>query len=473
MTDPPPSPRSPPPEGASPARSRWLPVAVTAIAAIVAIVGERTPLPGLDSLDLWESSEKSVFGLGVRPFVAAMIAVEVLAALVPAWSHLRHGGPEGRRTLSRWATVLGVGLALLLAYRGGEETAARTYTLRDSSLLFAAVLLAGALGAAWLAQRVSRRGLASGFAVFLFAPPLLWQAWASLQDILSGNDSLYAPMRRLHAILNLAGAAVVAAVTWYALERGQLRADRAEGAATYREAPAGGAARSPRVPVPASGIWPLPLAQVLVSLGYRFLPASWPLLALEAVRDALWFALVVPLAFLLAWLWNLPARVGALAPRASKAGPRAAPPIAEATAELRRAIKRTLIFLLGLCAIVTIHRQVSYPVLDVLTVAGGTALVLDAIAEARARRAHPDLVAVWPEHRPYAIAAAREALAAAGIPVCARGERLRRLLQLAGPFVPIELMVPQVHAEAAAKILARLLAAKPPTRRRKYEESIW
>jgi hypothetical protein len=67
---------------------------------------------------------------------------------------------------------------------------------------------------------------------------------------------------------------------------------------------------------------------------------------------------------------------------------------------------------------------------------------------------------VWPEHRPYAIAAAREALAAAEIAVYARGERFRTLLQFGGPFVPIDLMVPRADAKRAAEILKDVLGAE-------------
>ena len=68
---------------------------------------------------------------------------------------------------------------------------------------------------------------------------------------------------------------------------------------------------------------------------------------------------------------------------------------------------------------------------------------------------------MWPEHRPYAVAAARAALAAEGIPVHARGEELRRLLQFFGPYVPIELMVPRADVERATTILTEVLLARP------------
>src|SRR5262249_19252352 len=63
------------------------------------------------------------------------------------------------------------------------------------------------------------------------------------------------------------------------------------------------------------------------------------------------------------------------------------------------------------------------------------------------------------EHRLEAIDAAREALGEAGILVHARGERLRRLLPVCGPLLPIDLIVPREHAAQATKILERVLLA--------------
>jgi hypothetical protein len=95
--------------------------------------------------------------------------------------------------------------------------------------------------------------------------------------------------------------------------------------------------------------------------------------------------------------------------------------------------------------------------ISLVGVGTATALVLDLVAELRARRALPDLVPVWPEHRPYAVAAAREALAAAGIPVHVRAENVRRMLQFGGPFAPMDLLVRRADAERAAEILGAVL----------------
>jgi hypothetical protein len=167
--------------------------------------------------------------------------------------------------------------------------------------------------------------------------------------------------------------------------------------------------------------------------------------------------IIVVLGVAFAWVGNRPARIAALGE-----GRRSFVDLeSEARTELGPAIARTLFFLLLLFALDQASRwpglRLGGLVFDVFNVSLTTALTLDIVAEWRARVAMPDLIAVWPEHRPYALAVAREALTKAGIPVHARGERVRRLLQCIGPCMPIELMVRRADAEQAAEILAQVL----------------
>ncbi len=87
-----------------------------------------------------------------------------------------------------------------------------------------------------------------------------------------------------------------------------------------------------------------------------------------------------------------------------------------------------------------------------------TAAIMDFAGEWRARRAHGALAAAWPEHRVYAIDPTLQMLAAAKIPSHARGAHMRALLQFFGPWVPVEILVPEAQAaEARALIESRLL----------------
>lgn len=95
-------------------------------------------------------------------------------------------------------------------------------------------------------------------------------------------------------------------------------------------------------------------------------------------------------------------------------------------------------------------------VLDSTAVAILSAVFLDLRAEWRFRREVGRVVVVWEEHRLYALAALEARLAEAGVAVLARGRHHRALLYVFGPFVPIELLVPEAQAEAAVAALAPL-----------------
>jgi hypothetical protein len=87
----------------------------------------------------------------------------------------------------------------------------------------------------------------------------------------------------------------------------------------------------------------------------------------------------------------------------------------------------------------------------------GPAIAFDLFDEWRARRRHPDLVSVWPEHRPYAAHAARTILEQANIVVLLRGLHHRTCLQFFGPYVPVDIMVPAAYAEQALSLLNGVL----------------
>jgi hypothetical protein len=88
------------------------------------------------------------------------------------------------------------------------------------------------------------------------------------------------------------------------------------------------------------------------------------------------------------------------------------------------------------------------------------AIIVDAVAEWRARCRRDDLVSVWPLHQVQLADDVARALRAERIPVHLRGLRYRSLLHFFGPEVPIAVMVPMVDAERAHKLLAERLAPR-------------
>jgi hypothetical protein len=432
-------------------------VAVTAIVPVTVLIAQDIVLPGLDREELprdGPAANVGIFTLGITPFVSAMLVVELLALLRPAWSTLRHGGPAGRRKLTRAAAFGGILLALFQAFGIARLLESVGFGVGQKTQVVA-TLVAGSVCQVFLAELVSAYGLASGLGILLVVLPIVSVFRQTRRGLVGA--------RPVDIAVTAAAAVLTVIITTCALYARPLRAPPAPGEATYREPAPPRTDLALALPVPASGIGPIAGAFALLTLPVTLGLQSRALTHVlddDTIFVALALALVTAGGALGAWLFNQPARVAAVAERARAHGGSRSDLLSEARAALRRASVQTLVLLVALLALGTIAHRASRLPFEASYVAYATAVALDLVAEWRARRALPNLVAVWPEHRPYAVAAAREALVVANIPVHARGEHLRRLLQFLGPFVPIDLMVPRADAARASDILATVLGAE-------------
>lgn len=448
-------------------------LAVTLLAPLAIALAPTITLPGVDAQGLAQhgglTSNAGLFALGIMPFVSASILVELAALLRPKWRALRHGGPAGRAKLGRATLLVTLVLCLFQGYGISRLLQALPSDVLLASFSEPLVLLsltAGTFVLGLVAHLAGVYGLAGGFAVLAAALPLSTQIERFARSAGEPGRSAL-----VETVVQAAVAAGAALITWYALRApaAGTRVDAAE--PTYREAPARDDAPAIAIGVPASGTVPLAWAGgllafpvTLAALTPRF---EWIAAGLsgETIARAASLILIAVFASALTHAFNAPARIAALGGRAREVPDGRLE--AEARTAVRPAIARTLVFLVALFALGEIGRAARRfgvdvgPALslDVVGIAVATALALDVVAEWRARRIAPDLVPIWPEHRPYAIAAAREALGEAGITLHARGERMRRMLQLFGPYVPIDLMVPRADAERAKEILERVLLA--------------
>ena len=421
-------------------------------------------LPGVDASEVPAAASRAgagAFALGITPFISAACLVELVALLVPRWSALRHGGPAGRASLARATAIVGVVLALLQACGIAmliKSPAIEAYVGAISPWHVVLTLTAGSACLVLLAARAGERALAGGIALLAVGGPLV-------MAVRERASRAVAPTATELGVLAIEVIGVVAATAL--VLRPPPAASIAEREPTYRTTEAEAATRA-EIPAPASGIAPLILTASLLALPALFAAQRSPLgqlLANHLTSDSVFVpaasTLLVILTVGLGWLWNRPERVAALRARGGEAACAHDELALEARADLGPALARTLLFVGTLFFLGRLAQRIGGAPLEPASIALGAALALDIVAELRARRATPDLVAVWPEHRPYAIATAREALAAEGITVHARGEGLRRLLQFFGPYVPIELMVPRADADRATKILADVLLARP------------
>jgi preprotein translocase subunit SecY len=449
-----------PPQIGLPAR-----LAITLLVPCSLALLQAIGLPGVDTSELPSSSTVargsiSAFGLGITPFIVAAVIVELAAALVPRWSALRLGGHAGRASLARSTALLGVVLAGFQAWSIAALLSSPPLQSLVGSIEpwhVVLTLVAGSSCLALLAALAGERALAGGVALLAAGAPI----------VIAGVDlarRARAPTLAGLVVLAFEAAGVIAA-TLLVLRPPRVAAI-AEREATYRTVERPRAARA-EIPAPASGLAPLVLtATLLVSPSWlsMFIPSLGGLAA-QLTRDVVFVpvAAVLLALFTVSFgaLFNRPERVAALRARGGTAARGYDALLAEARDELAPALVRSILFVGTLFFLGHLARRLGGELLEPGSIALAAALGHDIVTEIRARRATPELVVVWPEHRPYALLAAREALAEAGITVHARGEGLRRLLQLFGPYVPIELMVPPGDAARATEILTELLLARP------------
>jgi preprotein translocase subunit SecY len=93
---------------------RWVRLAFTFIPFFIYLLAERIPLPTVEHLMYARVPEAySIVAVGIMPWIIAFVIVEIMAAVVPGWRHLRHEGMNGRAKLRRTTNTLGLVIAAL------------------------------------------------------------------------------------------------------------------------------------------------------------------------------------------------------------------------------------------------------------------------------------------------------------------------------------------------------------------------
>jgi hypothetical protein len=219
-----------------------------------------------------------------------------------------------------------------------------------------------------------------------------------------------------------------------------------------------------------SGLVPVIASYALLTSAVLLMPAasdaaSWSGRPVE--RLAALGSLSLLLGVALGYLFNTPERVAACERRAGLAAPPTAsaaprtPPEEARVARARRSLWAAMAPTLAYLAVLLLSGELASRLIGaevrMFGAALATAFVLDAAREIRARRAHPDLVPVWPEHRPYALSVIQDALSRRSIPWHARSFAQCALLRFTGPYVPVEVLVPAKDAARARSALQQAL----------------
>lgn len=382
-------------------RRRWPfgALAVTAACSALVLLLSRVGIPDVEA---W--GERGPFhagAIGLSAFFVAFLVVEFFAAVVPALRPLR-GSVDGRRRLIFASMTLAAALALVQAFLLMKWV--ETLFVRADPVVFVGVLFGGAVATAVAALVIDRYGVGHGFSVLALLTTLGSVAHDVRLALLAVRDQSATPAGFLFFALCL-GSVVVVVLFGGGVD------DRHPG----------------RAPRPASGLLPMWIVVVVQQLA---------VLAHSSAPDIPRLPAGVDVAFDLA----LAAAAGFVFSRVfGGVGHDAKPGVG---------------FAVLLVAVTHLLRRAGLP-LDVVNVAVSVAILKDIVGELRARSDGP-LVLVASLPRPALAGPALADLADKGIIGFVRGLHHRTLLQIFGPFVPVDVYVPAERAAAARAVLEKI-----------------
>ena len=419
-------------------RFPWRRLAVTLLAPVAMYWLPQIELPGVNDVELYHTILRaepghwldhqvlSVVALQVSPVISAFVCIELLALAIPRLRWRRHD-PRGRRGLGQAVAYVAVGFALLQGYfaaayleRLGDDVVIQPgWQFRIVMMLS---LAAGTMLLTVIAGLIREHGLGNGYGALVTSQALF--TWCG------AIDGYPAPLPDAFSL------GLVAAMT----------------ACVLRWRVAGGD-REPALRVPSSGL------EVLSSLGgigvavtsLASMGLVWALSGAVAwcveLQHNRWVTLGCVCVSSLVWSWLL-ARPAVVARVALQAG--MDPPARGTWA------RATLVTTAAMLAVVGLG-VLTQPVVSSWLFAGAipmmiaTAVMLDIIADARARRAA--LAPAWIVHQIQYLGVIERVLGDAGIPHHVHAGNLRTLLAFFGPWAPAIVLVPEAHAAEARALL--------------------
>ena len=455
-----------------------------AIPLALYFAGKHLLLPGIpeDLVDRVNGSPVAfgVFALGVAPILTAYWLVEVTAFLVPRWSQLRHGNPEGRVKLDRAARILALALAAFQAFGIAMQLKAlergdlmSSGAAMSTSVPVVVFTLVGGVCLQFVAARfISQRGLVNGFVVLIGASQLVLLVESFMKAIGQGSASgMGIASTRGHAAtpreLAFTGFALVvmAFATWFVV--GRPSAPPAPVGAEEGSAPYRGARQlvlQPWIPLPASSLQAYIFAMSLVmfpaTLSVLHVPGMAALM--ELLQGNAFLAMIALTLLVMVVFARLMHRPAELSDLALRLGANARGKMQDETrAALRRALLPTAIYFVVIALLPAVSLLVPM-------------IVVAAIEVARSRRtSRVGMVAIWEERRASAVPVLRAALAADGIASEARGMAMLSLWQVFAPYAPAEILVREEDAVRATNTLRHwLLGEEAPERAETTTESI-
>ena len=114
----------------------------------------------------------SIMALGIMPYISASIIMQLLGMAVPAVQKMQNEGESGRKKINNYTRILTIiicalqapsYLTLYVANKGALPTDAGSFWWAQSII----VLVAGAMFAVWLGERITDKGVGNGISLLI------------------------------------------------------------------------------------------------------------------------------------------------------------------------------------------------------------------------------------------------------------------------------------------------------------------
>ena len=385
--------------------------------------------------------------LGIVPFAAGFVIVELFSLLTPPGRRLRRAGTAGRQRLNLWALGTSAVVALLESYwvalfcKASSRPGGASLTSEPTWLL-ALTILTTVFAAAGLAGLISRFGLGNGFAVLFVAPTLL-EVLSSLGSLLF-DDLSDEPAARLMGLIwaGLVGGLVVV----FFRRRPSVLVRTADGRSLPYTLPA-----LPQGVFPIA--WAYSLLNALTPPGLTYVlfgeRAPWELTPVP--YHLVLAAGIVVLSGLTGWLFTARPRL-----EANLEGLGAVPGEGYDRSWRRQLLVAALLLAVGEGGLLLADRLVPgmpWAVVTVYTLVPLVALTLDLVDTARLTR-RSRLVRVLTLDNVHLAELLRAQLRQEGIEAVVTSLRFRRLYYFLGPLFKMALLVPEADRERAERLVA-------------------
>lgn len=208
----------------------------------------------------------SIMALGIMPYISASIIMQLLGMAVPAVQKMQNEGESGRKRINNYTRILTILICALQAptYIALYVKSKNAMPADESTLWWVqtiAVLVAGAMFAVWLGERITEKGIGNGISLLITVGILarLPQSFISEVGINDGN--------LIKIVLEIVAFMFVVMATVFIVQGvRKIPLNTAKRVVGAREADAQGARNYLPIKVNASGVMPIIFAQAIVTI---------------------------------------------------------------------------------------------------------------------------------------------------------------------------------------------------------------